>query len=240
MFAILMACVYEVDSCIRGYHVYQDTWTPLVGEELHCKREEENIQDRYAVVVKKGSARVGHMPRKVSAVCTLFLHKGGTLKCRITAVHRRYSIDLPQGGLEIPCKLVFSGQDETVIKIKKLISDDSHLGVCVSEEQDDVQETMKTQLQNKIIFCQSYQETLQANCEVVKVQEEPDAQEEIILMESDSQEVEQKTPGMQTTLDHCCEAESVVPSAKKIKTDELLQSQYSKTWIKLFSIHQWV
>ena len=33
MFAILMACVYEVDSCVRGYHVYQDTWTPLVGEE---------------------------------------------------------------------------------------------------------------------------------------------------------------------------------------------------------------
>ena len=55
MFAILMACVYEVDSCVRGYHVYQDTWTPLVGEELHCKRE-ENIHDRHAMVVKKGSA----------------------------------------------------------------------------------------------------------------------------------------------------------------------------------------
>ena len=51
MFAILMACVYEVDSCVQGYHVYQDTWTPLVGEELHCEREEENIHDRYAVVV---------------------------------------------------------------------------------------------------------------------------------------------------------------------------------------------
>ena len=93
---------------------------------------------------------------------------------------------------------------------------------------------MKTQLQNEITFCQGYQETPQANCEVVKVREEPDTKEEIILMESDSQEVVQKTPGMQTTLDHCCEAESVVPSAKKIKTDELLQSQYSKTWVKLY------
>ena len=68
----------------------------------------------------------------------------------------------------------------------------------------------------------------------MKVQEEPDAKEEIILMESDSQEVMQKTPGVQVTLDHCCEAESVVPSAKKIKTDELLQFQYSKTWVKLY------
>ena len=53
MFEILMVCVHEVDSCVRGYHVYQYTWTPLVGEELHCERE-ENIHDHYAVVVKKG------------------------------------------------------------------------------------------------------------------------------------------------------------------------------------------
>ena len=102
MFAVLMACVYEVDNCSRGYHVYEDTWTPLVGEELHCDRE-ENIHNCYAVVVKKGSARVGYMSRKVSAACTLFLHKGRTLKCRITAVHRQYLANLPQGGLEIPC-----------------------------------------------------------------------------------------------------------------------------------------
>ena len=51
----------------------------------------------------------------------------------------------------------------------------------------------------------------------MKIQEEPDTKEEIILMESDSQEVVQKTPGMQITLDHCCEAESVVPSARKLK-----------------------
>ena len=74
-----MVCVYEVDSCVRGYHVYQDTWTPLVGEELHCEREEENIHDRYAVVVKKGSAKVGHMPRKISTACTLFCVREGHL-----------------------------------------------------------------------------------------------------------------------------------------------------------------
>ena len=104
MFAMAWV-LYEVDSCVRGFHVYQDTWTPLVGEELHCERE-ENIHDHYAVVVKKGSARVGHVPRKISAARTLFLRKRGTLKCRITAVHHQYSADLPQfWGLEIPCKL---------------------------------------------------------------------------------------------------------------------------------------
>ena len=35
--------LYEVDSCVHGF---QDTWTPLVGEELHCEGE-ENIHDCY-------------------------------------------------------------------------------------------------------------------------------------------------------------------------------------------------
>ena len=42
MFA--MACVlYEVNSCICSFHVYQNTWTSLVGEELHCVREENIV-----------------------------------------------------------------------------------------------------------------------------------------------------------------------------------------------------
>ena len=51
-----------------------------------------------------------------------------------------------------------------IVKIKKLIPDDSHLAfssaVSVSEEQDDAQETTKTQLQNEI-------RTLHANHKVV-------------------------------------------------------------------------
>ena len=57
-------------------------------------------------------------------------------------------------------------------------------------------------------------------------------------MESDSEEVVQqhcKSSSIQVTLDDCCEDESAVPSAKKIRMDnsELLQYQYSKTWVKL-------
>ena len=129
--------VYEVESCIRGFHMYQDTWTPVIGEELHCAREGKNIHDHYAVVVKKERHVVGQVPRKVSAACTLFLQKGGDLKGRITAARHRYSTDLPQGGLEIPCKLVFSGQEEMVAKIRKLIPDNSHLAsVGLHKEQN--------------------------------------------------------------------------------------------------------
>ena len=27
----------ETDTSVRGYHVYQDNWTPVIGERLHCE-----------------------------------------------------------------------------------------------------------------------------------------------------------------------------------------------------------
>ena len=30
-----------IDSMVRGYHVYQNVWTPAVGERLQCVREED-------------------------------------------------------------------------------------------------------------------------------------------------------------------------------------------------------
>ena len=32
---------FETDSSVRGYHVYQDNWTPVIGEQLNCEWEEE-------------------------------------------------------------------------------------------------------------------------------------------------------------------------------------------------------
>ena len=29
---------FETDSSVRGYHVYQDNWAPVIGERLHCER----------------------------------------------------------------------------------------------------------------------------------------------------------------------------------------------------------
>ena len=38
-------------SCVRGYHVYKDRWTPVTNEELACQREPGNIHNPYAVSV---------------------------------------------------------------------------------------------------------------------------------------------------------------------------------------------
>ena len=108
-----------LSSCICGYHVYNDIWTAIVGEELECAREVGNAKDRYVVSVLRGSDIVGHLPQKISRVCSLFLLRGGTISCKVIG-RRRYSVDLPQGGLEIPCKLIFRGKKKYLFKIKML------------------------------------------------------------------------------------------------------------------------
>ena len=57
-----------LDSCIRGYHVYQDTWLATDGETLDCVREFYNRSDPFSVAVKKDVEVVGHVPRHYSCV----------------------------------------------------------------------------------------------------------------------------------------------------------------------------
>ena len=64
--------IHEVESCVRGFDVYGDIWTPSTGERLTCERDIGNPNDTYAVAIKKGAEVVGHVPRKISAACALF------------------------------------------------------------------------------------------------------------------------------------------------------------------------
>ena len=33
-----------MDSCVRGFHMYQEIWTPVSGEYLIVNEKEDNIQ----------------------------------------------------------------------------------------------------------------------------------------------------------------------------------------------------
>ena len=93
----------------------------LVLKELECRVETGNINDLHAVSFNRsGTGVVGHIPRQISTPCNLFLRKGGTISC-IVIGHRQYSSDLPQGGLEVPCQLLFRGDIKTINKIRLLL-----------------------------------------------------------------------------------------------------------------------
>jgi len=86
-----------------------------------CAKEEENSQDHYAVAVFKHNTIVGHLPRAISTVCSLFIRHGGSIRHEITD-SRHYSRDLPQGGMEVPCKLHFYGDGSELKKIEAYFS----------------------------------------------------------------------------------------------------------------------
>ena len=60
------------ECCVQGYHVYSEIWEAVLGEPLSCWREPTNVSDRYAVAVLKDDVTVGHLPRKVSKIFSLF------------------------------------------------------------------------------------------------------------------------------------------------------------------------
>ena len=62
--------MFEVESCIRGFQVYGAVWKPRIGEILSFSRERGNREDPFAVPVQISSATVGHVPRRISCVCS--------------------------------------------------------------------------------------------------------------------------------------------------------------------------
>ena len=91
----------DITSFIRGYHAYQETWLPRVGEVLVLEREPLNSVDKYAVAIVKDGTVVGHVPRNFSALFFHFLTRSqnkGVTEVTGTKVNRGAGY-----GLEIPC-----------------------------------------------------------------------------------------------------------------------------------------
>lgn len=65
----------------------------------------------------KNSYIVGHIPRKFSLVCCLFLNNVSDRFTCIVTGPRQYTRDLQQGGLEIPCTYIFSGNETEISKV---------------------------------------------------------------------------------------------------------------------------
>lgn len=112
---------FKMASCIQGFHVYQDNWTPIFGERLVCKNEPGNPRDRYAVAVYKGNEIVGHLPRNISTMSSIFIWCIGIINHKVLG-GQQYSRDLPQGGMEIPCTLHFAGNESELKKVAQLFS----------------------------------------------------------------------------------------------------------------------
>jgi len=52
---------------------YKDVWSAVIDEEFPCKREDGNRFDPFAVAVFNGDIVIGHIPRKISSIWSLYI-----------------------------------------------------------------------------------------------------------------------------------------------------------------------
>ena len=69
-------------TCVRGFHVYQDI---QVGRRLQeslgpfMSNGDSNAFDLYTTAIRKSANVIRHVTWKISAVCSLFIERGGRL-----------------------------------------------------------------------------------------------------------------------------------------------------------------
>ena len=90
---------------MRGYHIYREIWTTQDGEVLQCKRERSHLSGPFTVAVVRNRTIVVHMPKKRSALCSVFL-RSESIECQVMG-NKKFSCDIPQGGLEIYTSIYF-------------------------------------------------------------------------------------------------------------------------------------
>ena len=107
---------HQYSSIIRGHHVYKDTRTPYIGEELMLDCEHTNQFDRHAVAVMKRGEIVGHMPRAIAKLSWFFLKRGDTIEAVVTGKRKKGL------RLEVPCDFIYSGPQRMIKQLEKLLS----------------------------------------------------------------------------------------------------------------------
>ena len=85
---------------------------------MPCSQEVTNGHDPFAVKVSQlhseDERTAGHLSRKISSICSIFLRKGGKIFATVCGSWR-HSRDLVQGGLEIPCMLKLETTDDALM-----------------------------------------------------------------------------------------------------------------------------
>lgn len=93
-------------SCL---HVYKNIWRVVIIEVLECIREPTNRTlnrtNRYTVAIINNEVVIGHLPKRNSKVCSLFLRIGDLIGCAVTGTRHHFT-DLHTQTLDQGSKLI--------------------------------------------------------------------------------------------------------------------------------------
>ena len=119
---------FDATSAIHGYHYYKDVWTAVIGEQRNCEREFGNRHDSFAVAIMKDGQVVGHVPRTISCMCTLFIRRGGSILAIVIGARRRCTCrGVDNGGVELPCVYRFAGPSSFTRKTQRALADEDDI-----------------------------------------------------------------------------------------------------------------
>ena len=85
------------------------------------------VEDKYAIAVEHDEQTVGRVPKFLSKLTFFFLKRGGKVVIKVNRP-KRYSVDLKQGGMEVPAefcfkicneKPFFQMKEKTLVEIEK-------------------------------------------------------------------------------------------------------------------------
>ena len=57
---------FEIDTHVKGHHVYKGMWIPENGENLDAQTEPNNPVDKYAACIRKSGEVVGHLKKRAN------------------------------------------------------------------------------------------------------------------------------------------------------------------------------
>ena len=98
----------EIDTYVKGYHVYKNIWKPTVNEELETEMEPDNVIDKYVICVKKNTSIVGHLHLgkngKFAKMIFYFLRADQDAECKVVITGKEVNFGYGDG-MQVPCKL---------------------------------------------------------------------------------------------------------------------------------------
>ena len=119
---IVLITTLDLETFIKGHHVYKDIWTPKQGEQLDVLMEPDNRMDKFAVCVKINEKIVGHLKKGTSGrfAKTIFYFLRSDAYSSAWAKVTGKRCNLGDGeGMQVPCKLSLSGQPKFVSLLRK-------------------------------------------------------------------------------------------------------------------------
>ena len=119
----------ELESVVRGHHVYQSVWTSTVGENLFAAPDKKEDVISYIGIYKdeKCSLLLGHLPIEISNLSLHFLKKSAEDKIIVKITRKRER----EIGLVVSANFVYITKDkncsiisETQLEKRKILFQD--------------------------------------------------------------------------------------------------------------------